>query len=57
MSEPLWRYEDAVGDNPRRPDEPALAYIERIVELVEGRAATALVPARLPYREPGADDE
>lgn len=57
MSEPLWRYEDAVRDNPRREGEPALAYIERIVELVEGRAAKALVTARLPYREPGADDD
>jgi hypothetical protein len=57
VSEPLWRYEDAVRDNPRRDGEPALAYIERIVELVEGRAARQLASPRLPYREPGSDDE
>lgn len=58
MSEPLWRYEDAVRDNPKGENEGSLEYIERIVAIVERRQSKRAAPAvRLPYREPGSDDE
>lgn len=58
VSHPLWKYEDAVSNLPRKAGEALLVWLERIrvaVENMPGHGGSSAV--RLPYREPGSDDE
>jgi len=47
-------YQDAVEANPRRGDEGAMAYIQRLAEYVAGQKLSPAKPipaARLPYKD------
>lgn len=58
VSHPLWKYEDSVSNLPRKPGEALLVWLERIRVAVENMPEHGGASAvRLPYREPGDDDE
>jgi len=52
---PLARYEAAVWDNPRKPGEGAISYVQRIAEIAAGLELAAPVKdmpeVRLPYAD------